>query len=154
MKKLLVSLALASSALVAAAPVSAQYYRDRDDRYDHDDRYDRGDDNRYDRGYDRGYGNRYDDRYGGEHFTRNNWLGQRLDRISYEVRRGVERGTISPREEQRLNYEHQQLWRIAQSYYASNGLDPRERDDLERRLDRLEQRVQYARNDDWRYRRY
>jgi hypothetical protein len=148
MKKLLVSLALASSAFVAAAPASAQYYGDRDDRYQ--DRYNRGDEDRYDRGY----GDRRDDRYGGEHFTRNNWLGQRLDRINYAIRRGTERGVIDPREEQRLSYEHQQLWRIAQSYYASNGLNPRERDDLERRLDRLEQRLQYARNDDRRYRRY
>lgn len=142
MKKLLVSLALASSALVATAPVSAQYYRDRAD----DDRYDRGYDNRNDRGY--------DDRYGGERFTRNNWFSQRLDRINYAVQRAVERGTVSQREAQRLGYDHDQLWRVAQSYYASNGLDPRERDDLERRLDRLEQRLRYARNDDRNYRRY
>lgn len=152
MKKFLVSLALASSALVAAAPVSAQYYRDRDDSYQ--DRYNRGDEDRYDRGYNRGYGNRYDDRYGGETFTRHNWFGQRMDRIGVEAQRAAERGLISPREQQQLGYEQQQLWRIAQSYYASNGLDPRERDELERRLDRLERRIQYARNDDRPYRRY
>lgn len=132
MKKFLVSLVLASSALVAAAPAAAQAYRERP----YDGRgYERG----YDRGYDRGYG---------ERFQRNNWLGQRLDQISYQIQRGMDRGTITPREAQRLRGEHQQLWRVAQRYYATHGLDGRERNDLERRLDRLQQQVRYERRDD------
>lgn len=119
MKKLLVSLVLASSALVATAPASAQYH-----------------------------GNRPHDSWQGERFTRNNWFGQRLDRINYAIQRGMERGAITPREAQQLRREHQNLWRVGQRYYSTNGLDRRERADLERRLDRLQQRLRFERRDD------
>ena len=128
MKKLIVSLVLASSALVAAAPASAQYYRDRP----YDSRHD-------------GYG---------ERFHRNNWLGQRLDRIGYAIQQGIQRGTITPREARRLHAEHSNLWRVAQRYYADDGLNGWERNDLNRRLAMLQRDVQIDRRDGdrrWRY---
>ena len=144
MKKVIVSLALAASALAAAAPASAQYYGDRG----YQDRY-----------YDQGYGDRYRDRgygYGnGERFTRHNWLGQRLDAIGYQIQRGRARGTLTPGEAQRLGFEHRDLWRVAQRYYASGGLDGREREILMQRLDQLQERLQYQQRDGqrgyWRY---
>lgn len=130
MKTFLVSLALASTALVASAPASAQYYGDRD-RYDrrHDDRFDRG------------------DRYG-ERFQRNGQLGRQLDRIGWQINRGVQNGTLSRREADRLRYEHAQLWRVAQRYYATGGLNGWEAQDLDRRVDRLQQRLRFERRDD------
>jgi hypothetical protein len=149
MKKLIVSLALASSALVAAAPALAQYYG-RQDRYERQDRYDRHD--RHDR-YERDrYEGRYDDR-GGERFTRHNWFGSSLDRIHAQISRGLQNGRLSYREADMLKQEHGRLWQIGQRYYAYNGLQGWERADLERRLDRLQQRLRYERRDGD-YRRY
>ena len=63
-KALLVGLGLAASAVLWAAPASAQYYggSNRDPYYEPGPRYGRGPDRGYDRGYDRGP--RYDDRRG------------------------------------------------------------------------------------------
>ncbi len=63
-KALLVGLGLAASAVLWAAPASAQYYGggNRDPYYEPGPRYGRGSDRGYDRGYDRGP--RYDDRRG------------------------------------------------------------------------------------------
>jgi hypothetical protein len=133
MKKLLVSIALASSALVAAAPASAQYYG----RPGYDDRYDRYDrDGRYDRGI---------------------WQGnirERLDRIAFRIDRGFERGALTRSEAQRLRWELNNVQRLAQRY-SYDGLSGWERADLERRINWLQQRVQRERFDDdrrdWRY---
>ena len=133
MKKLLVSLAAASSALVAAAPDSAQYYG----RPGYDDRYDRYDrDGRYDRGI---------------------WQGnirERLDRIAFRIDRGFERGALTRGEAQRLRWELNNVQRLAHRY-SYDGLSGWERADLERRINWLQQRVQRERFDDdrrdWRY---
>lgn len=137
MKKLLVSLALASTALVASAPAAAQYYGDRDrydnqrygDRYDRDDRYDRGD--RYGRGEYRGQD-----------------LKPRLDRIQWQINRGLERGNITPREAQRLRWEVNNIWAQARSFYQTGGYDYREQALLDQRIDRLQDRLRYERRDD------
>ena len=137
MKTLIVSLALASSVLVAAAPASAQYYgRDRD-RYE--DRYDR---DRYD--------DRYDDRRGGwnRYGYRGEDLRPRLDRINHQISRGIERGLITNREAYRLRAEVGRIWRLSQQFWASQGYDPRERAELDRRINYLQQQVRFERRDD------
>lgn len=138
MKKLFVSLALASSVLVAAAPASAQY--DRGDRYDRD-RYE----DRYDRGQRDGW-NRYG--YRGED------LKPRLDRINYQISRGLQRGMITEGEARRLRGEMGQIWRLSQRFWQSHGYDPRERAELNRRINWLQDQVRFERRDDdrrWRY---
>lgn len=114
MKKLLVSIALASSALVAAAPASAQYYGGRPS-------------------YDRGI-----------------WQGdirERLDRIAIRIDRGYERGALTRGEAQRLRYELNNVQRLA-ARYSYDGLSGRERGDLERRINWLQDRVRWERQDD------
>ena len=123
MKKLIVSLALATSALVASAPAAAQTYG----RPDYGDRYDRSD--RSDRGIWQGN------------------LRERLDRIGYRIDRGFERGAFTRGEVQRLRYELNNVQRLAQRY-SYDGLSGRERGDLERRINWLQQRVQQERFDD------
>ena len=127
MKKLLVSLALVSSALVAAAPASAQYYGGRYDR----------DDYRYDRD---------DYRYGREY--RGQDLQPRLNRINAQISRGMERGLITPREGQRLRWEMGNIWQQARQFYRTGGYDYREQAILDRRIDQLQQRVRFERRDD------
>ncbi len=137
MKKLIVSLALASSVLVAAAPASAQYYgRDRD-RYE--DRYDR---DRYDDRGDRGRSewNRYG--YRGED------LQPRLGRIGQQISRGQERGLITNGEARRLRGEVHNIWQLSKRFWASRGYDPRERAELDRRINYLQQQVRFERRDD------
>lgn len=129
MKKLLVSLALASSALITSAPATAQYYG----RPGYDDRYDR---------YDRGYGFRADN------------IRERLERIGYRIDRNFERGALTRGEAQRLRWELNNIQRLAQRY-SYDGLSGWERNDLERRINWLQNRLQRERWDDdrrgWRY---
>lgn len=137
MKTFLVSLALASAATVAVAPASAQYYPDR------------------------GYPDRadtYRDGYRGDDF-RGDYRGQdlqpRLNRISWQISRGLERGNLTPREAQQLRYEMNSIWAQARYFYRTGGYDYRERNILDRRIDRLQERLQYERrDDDRRWRRY
>ena len=127
MKKLLVSLALASSALVAAAPASAQDYGDR---YQQD-----RDDNRYGREY------------------RGQDLQPRLNRINAQISRGLDRGVITQREARMLHGEVNGIWAQARQFYRTGGYDYREQAILDRRIDRLQERVRDERRDDDRRRR-
>lgn len=124
MKKLIATLALGASVLVAAAPATAQSYRG--DRYD--DRYDRG------------------DRRGntGFHPTQ---MRPRLDQIGNQIRRGVQTGQITRGEAARLNAEQKQIWQVATNYYQSGGVNQRELRDIEFRIDRLQQQVRFDRRD-------
>lgn len=114
MKKLIVSLAIASSALVATAPASAQHYGDR---------------------------------YQNERFHHAGNIHQRLDRIAVRIDRGFERGALTRGEAQRLRGELNNVARLADRY-GYNGLNGRERGELERRIAWLQQRVQDQRRDD------
>ncbi len=127
MKKLIATLALGASVLVAAAPASAQSYRG--DRYD--DRNDRGD----------RWGNRGDT---GFHPTQ---MRPRLDRIGQQISQGVQRGVITRGEAARLNAQQKQIWQVATNYYRSGGVDRRELQDIEFRLDRLQKQVRFERQD-------
>lgn len=126
MKKLIATLALGASVLAAAAPASAQSYRA--DNYDRDGRYDRGD-RRGDTGF---------------HPTQ---MRPRLDRIGEQIRRGMQRGVITRGEAARLNMEQKQIWQVATNYYRSGGVNRRELQDIEFRLDRLQQQVRMERQD-------
>jgi hypothetical protein len=125
MKKLIATLALGASVLAAAAPASAQSYRA--DRYD--DRYDRG--------------GRWNDT--GFHPTQ---LRPRLDRISWQISQGMQRGRLTPGEAARLRAEHRHIWQVATNYYRSNGVNQRELRDIDYRIDRLQQRLRFERRDD------
>ena len=139
-RKLILGTALAVSALTAAAPAAAQYYpQPQTAPY----------------GYNQGYQQPYQQNYGyGQNQGYNNNWGQaralmaRVDQIRRQVRVLDQRNILSQREAYRLDAEAQQLrYRIAQ--LGRNGLDQRERYDVERRLARLERAVQvnaYDRN--------
>jgi len=133
MKKFLVSLAIASTALTAAAPAAAQWQgRDRyEDRY-HDQR---------------GWDDR--DYRGGD-------VRPQLHRLSQQISRGVERGQLTNGEARRLRAEVQQLWRLASRFHATGGYDRREQFELQRRIGWVREQLRFERRDDdrrggWRY---
>lgn len=136
MRKFLISSALISVA-AAAAPAYAQY----DGRYD---------DRRYD---DR----RYEDRRGYDDYRGGQRIDQQLAQISQRIDRAYQRRLISSNEARRLQREVEQLDRL-EDRYSRNGLTGWERQDLQRRLQSLRQRLQWERQegredrrDDWRY---
>jgi hypothetical protein len=112
MRKYLIAAAVAASAMIATAPAAAQYYPQG-----------------------QGYG-RYnpDGRYGGGH------LMERLDRIHHQINRLDRRDVLSERESRYLRHEANDLrHRVARRSW--NGLNHRERWNLQQRIDRLERRV-------------
>lgn len=121
MRKLLISTALAAVAL-SAAPASAQY---RD--YDRNDGY----------GHNQGYGR------GGN-------IDQRIDRVGERIERAYQRRAISGNEYRRLT---QRLSQIDRRYnqYRYNGLSQRELEDIQYRLQNLQQQVREDRQDGRRY---
>ena len=134
MRKIVLSLVAASAALVWVSPANAQYYQaPRSAPY----------------GYNNGYG------------FRGNWgqvraLQMRIDNIERQINRLDRRDVIRDRGADRLRDEAS---RIEDRLHdkARDGLSPREAGDIEYRIQRLEQRVQFALNDrgrhdygDWR----
>ena len=118
MKKILLSVAALAS-LAAAAPAMAQPYGD----YDRD--YNRGYDNGRYYGYERGDNDR-----GAYNFNaRERELAQRIER-------GRRNGTLSWAEARQLRYQLSQIQYLERRYRV-NGLNGRERADLDRRLDRV-----------------
>lgn len=145
LKKLLVA-SLAVAALGAAAPAMADDDR-RYDRYDRrDDRYDRRNDRRDDRWDRRDYG--WDSRAG--------YVGRRGDRIDHRIDQGVRSGRLTRSEAGRL-YAELNWIAAAERRAARNGLSRYERQELDRRYDRLSGRVQWEKRDgerrDYGYRR-
>ena len=130
MRKILLSLATAGAVIAAASPAAAQYYpQPQPQPY----------------GYNNGYG------------FRGNWgqvraLQMRIDIIERQINRLDRRDRIGDRSADRLRREADGIDRRLRDR-ARNGLDPREARDLEMRVARLEQRVQFAMNDQYgRYR--
>lgn len=120
MRKIVISLAAAGAALAAAAPAAAQYYP-QPQPY----------------GYN-GYGNGF----------RGNWgevreLHARIDRIEEQIDRLERRDRVGDRTADRLRDEAQGIENRLRDR-ARGGLDPREAGDIEYRIQRLEQRVQFA----------
>ena len=118
MKKLLIP-ALAIAVASAALPAAAQSY----DRH----------------GPSRGHG--YEQSYNGW-----NAISQRKYNLDRRIDQGVRTRQLSHREASRLKDELNSLVRLERSYMR-DGLNRRERNELERRYDNLSAKVRYERND-------
>ena len=118
MKKLLIP-ALAVAVASAALPAAAQSY----DRH----------------GPSRGHG--YEQNYGGW-----NSISQRKHNLDRRIDQGIRNHQLSRREASRLQDELNSLVRLERSYMRG-GLTRWERQDLDRRYDRLSDKVRYERND-------
>lgn len=123
MKKALIPV-LAIAAASVAVPASAQNY----DRYDRHDRYDRQHD-------------RYEQNRGG-------WqsISQRKYQMDRRIDVGLRNGSLSRREAVRLQSELNSLVRLERSYMRG-GLTRWERNDLDRRYDRLAVQIRMERRD-------
>jgi hypothetical protein len=120
MRKVLISLAAAGAALVAASPAAAQYYpAPQPAPYGY---------NGY--GYNGGWG-------------QVRALQARVDRIEWQINRLDRRDRIGDRSADRLRREAD---RIEERLHraARGGLNPYEANDIQNRIARLEQRVQYS----------
>lgn len=118
MKKLLIP-ALAVAVASAALPAAAQSY----DRH----------------GPSRGHG--YEQDYRGW-----NSISQRKHNLDRRIDQGIRNHQLSRREASRLQDELNSLVRLERSYMRG-GLTRWEREDLDRRYDRLSAKVRYERND-------
>ena len=129
MRKMILSLAAAGAALIAASPAAAQYYpQPQPAPYGYN-------------GYNNGYGN---NGYG----FQNNWgqvraLQARIDNVERQINRLDRRDRIGDRSADRLRDEANRIERRLHER-ARGGLDPREMYDIQARIARLEQRVQYS----------
>lgn len=121
MRKFVIAAALAASALTAAAPAAAQWYPPQGNAY----------------GYNYNYGQ-----------VRR--LDARIDAIQRQIVQLDRRNILSEREASRLRGESRDVERRLH-YAARNGLTGWERDDIERRIGRLEYRVQREARDGNRY---
>jgi hypothetical protein len=92
---------------------------------------------------------RYDGRYDGrDRYDNRGWydINQRQARLDRRIDQGVRRGDLTWREAAGLRAEFRDIARLEYRYRA-NGLSGWERADLDRRFDRLEQRIRYERHD-------
>jgi hypothetical protein len=112
MRKVLISLAVAASALAVATPASAQYFP-------------------VPQGQAYGYHN---------NFGQVRRLQARIDQIQRQINRLDRRDILSDREAGRLRHQSHELERRLR-FAARNGLHPQERYNIERRLARLEHRL-------------
>ena len=128
MRKFLISAALMASTVAIAAPAAAQWAPPQP------------------QGYAYGYNNNY---------GQVRRLQVRVDQIQRQIRQLDRRNVLSNREARRLNDEARSLeYRLRQ--LGHNGLNGRERYDIERRIARLEQHVYREARDgnNWRNDRY
>lgn len=126
MKTILAALAAVAAVTAVAAPAAAQPYRDHD-------RHDQG---RYEQG-------RHEQ---GRHEQGRYNLNQRQDRLNERIEIGVRRGMITRREAAQLRDQSRAIARI-EARYRFNGLNWRERADLDRRFDRLDARIAHEMRD-------
>ena len=124
MRKFLISAALAASTLVAAAPAAAQYYPPQPQ------------------------GNAYG--YYGNHGQARR-LDARIDAIQRQISHLDRRNILSNREANRLRADSNEIERRLR-YVARNGLNGWEANDIERRIYRLETRIQREARDGNNYR--
>jgi len=130
MRKIVLSIAAAGAALIAASPAAAQYYpQAQPTPYGHNN------------GYNNGYNNGF----------RGNWgevraLQARIDNVERQISRLDRRDVIRGRSAERLLNEANKIDRRLRER-ARGGLDAREAGDIQYRIQRLEQQVQFALND-------
>lgn len=74
-------------------------------------------------------------------------INQRQQNLDRRIDQGIRNGALTRREAQNLRAEFRDIVRIEAQYRRSNGLQPRERVDLQRRFDRLSARVWVNKND-------
>jgi predicted RNase H-like nuclease (RuvC/YqgF family) len=123
MRKFLISAALAASTLVAAAPAAAQYYPQQP----------------------QGYGNGYNN------YGQVRRLQVRVDNLQRQISNLDRRNILSNREASNLRGESRDVERRLHNA-ARNGLSGWESNDIERRVYRLETRIQREARDGNRYR--
>jgi hypothetical protein len=128
MRKLILTLAAAGTALAVAAPAAAQYYPQQPYGY--------GAQQQYGYGQQYGYNNGYGQVRG---------LQARIDAVQYRIQRLGWRGGSNGLRKEARNIERQ-LQRSARY-----GLNPYQANDLSNRIARLEQRVNYAMSSYGRY---
>ena len=122
MRKVILSVLAAASALAVASPAAAQYYPAPQPGY----------------GYNNGYNG-----YGYNNYGQVRSMQVRIDRIQQRIQRADSRDRISQREARTLWNASREIERSLH-YAARNGLNPREASALNYRIQRLEQRF-------WRY---
>lgn len=136
MKKFLIP-ALALAAASVAVPAMAQNYGPQDHRggrYEQDHR-----------------GDRYEQDRRGDRYDRNDnrgWqpIAQRKYQLDRRIDNGLRNGSLSRREGRRLQTELNALVRLEYGYQRG-GLNAWERNDLDRRYDRLSRQVREERRD-------
>jgi hypothetical protein len=74
-------------------------------------------------------------------------LSQRRDNIEQRIDQGVQNGQLTRREARGLHSQFNSLLRL-ESRYERDGLNFRERADLQHRFDALAQRVRFEKHDD------
>jgi len=132
MRKLLISVAVATATL-AAVPAAAQYRSDNR-------QWDQRDDRQWDQRDDRRWDNRGPDRRAVQQ------LLIRLDQVGQRIDRSARRGVISSREAFGLRREANQI-RNRLHRAGRNGLSGREFAELRVQVNRLEQRLRFERRD-------
>lgn len=80
--------------------------------------------------------------YGGGYNT----FERRLDRFEERLERGIQRGDITRREAFRIRQDIREM-QILENRYARGGISRWEAQDLDRRLDVLQQRIRFERQD-------
>jgi len=73
-------------------------------------------------------------------------LAQRQDQIEHRIDDGVRSGQLTRREARSLHDQFRSLLRL-EDRYRHDGMNPRERADLERRYDALADRVRFEKHD-------
>lgn len=119
-KTLFAALAAVATVTAVAAPAAAQPYRDHD-------RYEQG---RWDRDRDGQRGGR------GEYN-----INARQAQLEHRLQQGARRGLITPREMQEMRNDIRSINRLERVYRSDGRLTPRERAELDRRLDWSEARL-------------
>jgi hypothetical protein len=129
MRKLIVSLAAAGTALAFATPAAAQYYPQPQP---------------YAQPYGQpGYGAPYGNAYGYNNYGQVRSLQVRIDAIQRQINQFDRRDRIRDNTADRLRSEANKIERRLRSA-GRNGLNPYEANDIQVRIARLEQRVRYS----------